>query len=570
MLGVRRRAVVLLSRLACVVAVAGLGGCSGGQPPQEDAGVERVWDGGDLPEELVQPDGGEPDAGTDGGVVATSCSVPCHGSRRNAAPPYDTRDGGARGSVGVGAHQAHLGSSTWHRDGQCADCHVVPATVNAPGHLDPAPAELVWSALSSVGGVTPSWDGGACLTYCHGPTLPGGRLTRPAWTTYDSAQSYCGDCHGVPPPAPHPQNVGRDCSRCHPIAAPGLGFTEPQRHIDGVLDLSSACDTCHGSAGNSAPPVDTEGGTAVSLRGVGAHRSHLGPSSWHQTIECAACHRVPQQVRDVGHLDTPLPAELTWGPLATARGATASWNGTSCQNYCHGSTINNGSNKTPVWTSVGTGQASCGTCHGYPPAAPHPSPAPCHLCHGAVVDASGTFVDPSLHINGRLDVVAPCDSCHGSNGNAAPPSDTQGGTATTLRSVGAHRSHLQGNYVYPAIACSECHVVPTNVGDVGHMDTVLPAELTWGPLATARGATASWNGTTCQNYCHGSTMTGGTRTTVTWTNVGTGEVPCGACHSFPPGPPHPASGSCSDCHPSVLSTSGAFNAALHVNGRVDY
>jgi hypothetical protein len=51
---------------------------------------------------------------------------------------------------------------------------------------------------------------------------------------------------------------------------------------------------------------------------------------------------------------------------------------------------------------------------------------------------------PELHIDGKVDVNTdkPCDACHGSNGNYAPPRDTTGGTTTDKRGVGAHQNHL--------------------------------------------------------------------------------------------------------------------------------
>ena len=35
------------------------------------------------------------------------------------------------------------------------------------------------------------------------------------------------------------------------------------------------------------------GNTDVLSAGVGAHQSHLKPSSWHRTVTCDDCHNVP-------------------------------------------------------------------------------------------------------------------------------------------------------------------------------------------------------------------------------------------------------------------------------------
>jgi hypothetical protein len=100
---------------------------------------------------------------------------------------------------------------------------------------------------------------------------------------------------------------------------------------------SEDCSLCHGSPLNAAPPVDVSGSSATSETGVGAHQSHLGTSIWRVEISCSECHLIPAAVGDPGHNDTPLPAELTWGALASSNGATPNWNGVSCSGvYCHG------------------------------------------------------------------------------------------------------------------------------------------------------------------------------------------------------------------------------------------
>ncbi len=380
----------------------------------EDSGVDAGAEEADAGAEV---DAGEPDAGFLPDAGPLTCHT-CHGTTLSDAPPRDTLGRVERGLATVGAHQSHVGPSTWHREVRCDDCHVVPATIDAPGHIDPSPAELTFSRVANASGVSARYDGGTCGAYCHGPTLEGGALTQPEWTRSDVAQTYCGDCHGVPPPAPHPQISVTDCSRCHPDARPGLGFKEPERHIDGVLDLNVTCVSCHGSGTNPAPPSDTLGRTSTSLRSVGAHRSHLGPSTWHMEFGCGDCHQVPQRYDDPGHIDSPLPAELTWSNHATAKGATPAFNGVTCSGvYCHGTTIAGGDNKTPTWTALGTGEAACGTCHSLPPTSmPHTPSMPltqCGVCHDAVIDTNARWVRPELHINGLVEVSGgACGSCH--------------------------------------------------------------------------------------------------------------------------------------------------------------
>src|SRR4051794_3608615 len=65
------------------------------------------------------------------------CSSSCHGGDTSNAPPMSITQATATTSVGVGAHQAHMTvAPSWHRAVQCADCHVVPAEVGSPGHID--------------------------------------------------------------------------------------------------------------------------------------------------------------------------------------------------------------------------------------------------------------------------------------------------------------------------------------------------------------------------------------------------------------------------------------------------
>ena len=173
-------------------------------------------------------------------VRSTSCNGGCHGSAQSSAPPLDlagNTDGTFRG---VGAHQAHLGT-TLARPVQCNDCHIVPATVDAPGHIDATPgAEVTFSSLASSGTLAPAWNGASCgNVYCHNPANAaqlntGGSLTSPQWT--GAGQATCGSCHGLPPPDPHPAVTG-GCSGCHSNVTDSLGFIDATKHINGVVDF---------------------------------------------------------------------------------------------------------------------------------------------------------------------------------------------------------------------------------------------------------------------------------------------------------------------------------------------
>ena len=56
---------------------------------------------------------------------------------------------------------------------------------------------------------------------------------------------------------------------------------------------------------------------------------------------------------------------------------------------------------TPEWTRVDGSQATCGSCHGLPPPAPHPYYAEaCSDCHENVAADNVSFLRPDLHVDG--------------------------------------------------------------------------------------------------------------------------------------------------------------------------
>jgi len=162
-------------------------------------------------------------------VGRTSGCDGCHGSPQSAAPPTDLAGNVYTTAIGVGAHQKHLQGGGLRGPIACETCHVVPATITAPGHLHDGPAN-VDAALG--------WDRSAqtCGTaWCL-------RGARPAWTTQGTAG--CGTCHGVPPAdASHsPAMTLATCTRCHAQTMDATGniiFTNgTSHHIDGVIDAN--------------------------------------------------------------------------------------------------------------------------------------------------------------------------------------------------------------------------------------------------------------------------------------------------------------------------------------------
>jgi len=224
--------------------------------------------------------------------------------------------------------------------------------------------------------------------------------------------SKCQTCHGTDYKGGESPNETiarqKDCTKCH---------EQPEG--------PEACNTCHGSVKNAAPPQDLTDSELTTDLGVGAHQAHFD-STWTTAynLDCNTCHIQPAIFNIEGHInDGTTHAELTFGLVASDSGTVnPSWDRESatCSNvYCHGSfkfdkaTSENawiyigddisGKNPAMIWNSVGSGQADCGTCHGLPPAG-HLQNAACESCHNSVAGPGLTIIDKSLHINGKIDL----------------------------------------------------------------------------------------------------------------------------------------------------------------------
>ena len=536
----------------------------------------------------INPDGTLNAAGghhIDGRVdVAPLACDACHGGGGDPAPPAALDGAMLPSDPGVGAHDAHLRGGSLRGPLDCDECHIVPAALGDPGHIDQtAGAELTFGPLATTDGSVPVYDAvrNTCSdVYCHGASLTGGSEPSPIWTAIPADPGECGRCHGAPPPAPHP--AWNNCNACHPgtVRVDGTIDLAGGLHVNGQIDAQiPGCDGCHGSAGNAAPPKALNGSVNTASLGVGAHQTHLTGSVLRGPIPCNSCHVVPASVVTAGHMDAAPNAEVTFSGLATADGAAPQWNratATCSGVYCHGATRPGGVHTQPVWTRVDGTQAVCGSCHGVPPPAPHVASPRCDLCHTRTVRANGTInVANGTHINGQVDVEMPaCGGCHGTPGNPGPPAGLDGAVSTADPGVGAHATHLNGGALSGPVACTECHVVPAAIEAVGHMDATPGAEVTFGRLATTGGIVPAYNAVTnrCSNvYCHGASLPGGTNVQPQWTVVNGTQAACGTCHGAPPPAPHVQNNNCNSCHPNTVNANGTINVAggLHINGTVE-
>ena len=327
-----------------------------------------------------------------GGTSNVSCFT-CHTSFPHGAGWAD--------SAAATFHGRYLAAKDWAVT-ECASCHGAAFDGGTSGkscftcHASfPHPA---------------GWNSG-------GATFHGNFISTNAWD-----MRPCKTCHG------EQYDGGRtevSCRTCH------TGGSGPEN-----------CTTCHGSA-NPAPPRDLSGNTSRSAKGVGAHQAHLvGPLKITGTpLPCTACHDVNGAVYDPGHIDaTPgaeVPMSISLARIVTNEPGTEDYDATlplttpnpsytrssaTCGNtYCHGTFKNGNPGYAPVWNDTTGTQAACGTCHGditrptlaekalprtdlLSPPGTHPNVLACYGCHGDVVDQNLRIIDPSKHINGRLNV----------------------------------------------------------------------------------------------------------------------------------------------------------------------
>jgi predicted CxxxxCH...CXXCH cytochrome family protein len=504
------------------------------------------------------------------GTAVPECTR-CHGGTENdtGAPPV------GRSPETIGAHTAHVVEGPYARAFGCAECHPDPRQTSG-SHMDGA-VEIAFGALATDAGTLTSTayagGGGRCSdVYCHGATLSG---TAPSWTQGPTGAT-CGACHAIPPLT---HGGFTDCGMCHP----GYTSTSVNRatHVNGRPDVTGAtCTACHGDdtrtgedpAIAAMPPRGTHGEMASTDPAVGAHLAHMTAGPLARAFSCTDCHAVPTST---SHSNGAV--DFAWSGLARGTGAPSydDVQHTCASTYCHGSftwgTVSGNAANDPSWIVSTTG--ACGTCHGVPPAAPHVQNPECGRCHVGYAATAVNFAD---HVDGVPDVKAlTCTSCHGQDGgNAAPPIDTAGRSATTLVSVGAHQAHVAPS-LRARIECTECHGAAAASYGTGHSDGAV--QTSFGSLAN-QGTATIWNpdqATCATSYCHGgaSAVWGALDPLPVWTTVTGRYRACTSCHGDPPplaaasGQYHPQNTSCSACHGAGFDAANVVSSQ-HVNGVV--
>lgn len=205
-----------------------------------------------------------------GGVVDYSCSKAtchtategvfacdnCHSGPASSLPFVNVRNQTDSTNASVGLHNSHLGSFRSIRIPLvCDDCHDVPASMWATGHIDATPdeAEVPFGTLATRSGtLTPYWDhsAGTCAdTYCHGnfafakdtssyPTaytdsIIAGNNVTVSWTGAYTGSDFCSFCHDMPPTG-HP-DAYTFCGGCHisVVGADHSSIIDSTKHING-------------------------------------------------------------------------------------------------------------------------------------------------------------------------------------------------------------------------------------------------------------------------------------------------------------------------------------------------
>jgi len=510
-------------------------------------------------------------------ALGTSCRKPladglgrdvtchsCHGSELNDAPPrvaWPHKEGKTTADRAIGAHAIHLQVSIVRAALGCNDCHIVPETIDAAGHIDAAPAEVTFGELARASGAAAGFDAasGTCTVYCHGITLKGGLRPTPAWTfaqlperATTQTPDTCVGCHGAPPPAPHPPLAA--CNRCHGATVQSDGSIDVGggKHINGVIDVAAGdgCDGCHDfpPVGDAhAVHVGVPAPTQLAVYGDVVGRA-LG-SEVAYGYACGTCHP-----RDAGkHMNGVVEVELfdAAAPPTSPKGRTPASavfaNGTCADVYCHSSGDAQAPSYavTPAWAAGTLPAPVCAACHTAPPPPPHPASDRCAGCHADTAFGPGAVnIAGGKHVNARLDVVfgsGACGDCH-----AVPPrsaahvvhyGDQSTPTRATYGGLGATADVLPSGAPYYAFDCGNCHPTDSAAHMNGTLDVRLAeAGLPAGALKARNAPGASYTGGHCDGvYCHSSGQEVPSYVqTPAWVGGTLPPPRCAACHGNPP------------------------------------
>lgn len=540
--------------------------------------------------------GGPAGAGPTWGSTHTSTCTFCHNRAKTdsgvAADAYPTAASPFRSANAAGAHLTHLTLTSNLMNGgavACADCHTVPGTVNAAGHIltnIAAPADLTFGARAQLNTTTTAYDSGtlSCSVYCHGFKTPGGDAgaldSTPAWTanwtTYvpGTAGTCSNYCHGLPPSdtTHNTQTFPATCKNCHGSTV--TTTTDPPAivasfHINGTVEATGcATDSCHGSTATGQIWPNTSGadnGTTTPDI-VGAHQLHMqwlaskvyaqtvdqlladAASSTKQQALCQYCHAIG----DSDHMGATA-ADVFKTTTLTAAAPKVFWGGAD------------------ETGTLGTFETTGNTC----------SNVDCHVQYGTAAAGSEPVATPDWYVTpthtvltSALPTTMNCSACHNN-----PTSDTK------------HTVHTNAATTFgKTINCASCHNASVAWGSptgtlpaANHLNGTFNVDGNLTPAPVYGGTFRTSYGSCGTNFCHrsdASPSTAPAQTTYAWNT--TGMANCAICHleamATNKHSQHLASNSlpnatnvneCFNCHNSTATSGGVATGANHINGADD-
>lgn len=446
----------------------------------------------------------------------------CHGSANTAQTAATFKDtAGSPASPYVGTHVSHLaGTHNYSNPITCDQCHSVPATPDAAGHMDGLPATLAWGSLATHPSITGGVEGAAMApdyvsagrvcnnTYCHAGLRKAsdgtaqGTGSTPSWN--DPAYlggTGCGKCHMNPPAYPHSSST--NCSACHNhLAQSNVAFIDKSKHLNGSIEVTvDDCLGCHSSVNVCAP----EDPTCINKELIGAHSFHTDAelflagkklsagdyidTSWIYAIEykdgfpkygCGFCHPMDSGSHKNNAVELDLdPSHSLAGTVKTRNKAGGPWVvsyslGTSvvCSNvYCHSNgfvsetTSQYQYQTTPDWyaTDPWGGVDKCAQCHGNSPNTGGKEGSAAHARH--VV--GNHYTDIFDGYSSRIAVA-------GAPGSGAAHGDPA--TSTTFNCNLCHNATVTVSYNDRGSVCSSCHVTSGSAPLKGTMQVLATSQ----------------------------------------------------------------------------------------------
>lgn len=218
----------------------------------------------------------------------------------------------------------------------------------------------------------------------------------------------------------------------------------------------------------------------------------------------------------------------------------------------------------------------------------------CRVCHQE--DYSGGLTGVScMQCHVSAEGPEACNTCHGDFNDVTkpyPPRAVNGSKDETYAGVGAHIHHLTDSGIRVAAECVDCHKVPENYADEGHIDDTPGAELNFSLFVSPNGeAEYNHENNLCSNvYCHGNfvflkdsagsnswiytdSVMVGENFSPQWNRLDETQAECGSCHLLPPrghldAGNDPDASTCATCHIGIVSAEGMIIDSLkHINGK---